>query len=247
MQVQIGNYRHRINEAGIAVSHRVSETKAGVPYMVDVEWTIEGKLRNPSGNSRDLDNRLRQLEQAYSGTRSDIALLHNDGRKTHHGIKNSDTLGGVRTSFLAYPSTRGAEYCTYRSYQVAVKASIPLRGNGVMYIDFAETISISGGGRRWGVKEVNEGLGTRQQIRTNSRCQASQSGSATMLGRYPVPPPPIWPFALEDELPKFDRLPPVVQGSMAQGNLAVREMTIQWSWTFVSPVRLDGVPHFALR
>ena len=53
MYLQIGSYRHQINEAGLAITQRAKETKAGIPYMYELEWTISGKLRNPSGVSRD--------------------------------------------------------------------------------------------------------------------------------------------------------------------------------------------------
>lgn len=247
MFLQIGSYRHQINEAGLAITQRAKETKAGVPYMYELEWTISGKLRNPSGVSRDLDRKMAALEQAYSTRGVDIALLHNDGRRTHHAIRNSDTLGGIRTLFTAYPTTSGAEYCTYRSYQVQITASIPIRSNAPVYIEFEEQITIMGGGRRWAVKEVNEGPGIRQQTRTHSKCEATQSGRATMLGVYPMVPQPIWPFALQDEFPRVNKLPPVTSGQNRDGTFARKEMTITWDWSFVWPQRLFGSPHYATR
>lgn len=246
MQLQIGNYRHRINEAGLTISHRVRETKAGIPYLVDVEWGVSGKLRNSSGNSRHLDATMQALERAYSQRGVDISLLHNDGRRSHHTILNSQTLGGVRAQVLAYPTTKGAEYCTYRSYEIRVAAVIRVAG-APLYIEFEEQITISGGGGRWGVKEVNEGPGVRQKLRTHAKCTATQSGRITQLGRYPVAPPPIWPYALESEHPDIVRLPPVTLGTDRDRTLRLAECSIQYSWNFSWPYRLSGAPQYARR
>lgn len=246
MFVQIGNYRHGINEAGLSISHQVRETAAGLPYLVDVQWGVEGKLRNRSGNPRLLDREMERLEQAYSQRGMDISLLHNDGRRSHHTMRNSDTIGGIRATFLAYPTTRGAEYCTYRSYQVTLNAVMRV-ANAPLYIAFEEQINISGGGARYGVKEVNEGPGTRQRLRTHAKCVATQSGRITMLGRYPEAPPPIWPYASDSDYPDVSKMPPVVRGRATDGTLSIAECTIQYTYTYSWPYRLFGTPKFATR
>lgn len=246
MQLQIGNYRHRINEAGLSISHRVKETKSGLPYLVEVNWGVSGKLRNSSGNSRHLDATMQALERAYSQQGADIALLHNDGRRSHHAILNSNTIGGIRAQVLNYPTTKGAEYCTYRSYEIQLSALMRVQG-APTFIEFDEQITISGGGGRWGVKEVNNGPGVRQMLRTHSKCTATQSGRITQLGRYPDAPPPIWPFALDTEHPDINRLPPVALGSARFGTLGLAECSIQYSWTFSWTHRLAGSPRYARR
>lgn len=247
MFLQVGAYRHAINEAGLSMSKRAIENKAGVPYLYEIEWTINGKLRNPRGNGRDLDLAMERLEEAYAKRGVDISLLHADGRRSHHTILNSTTLGGIRSRVLSYPTTEGGELCTYRGYTISINAKVPILKNAPVYIEFDEQITIAGGGRRWAVKEVNEGPGVRQLVRTNSRCEASQSGRATMLGRYPRYPSPLWPFALQEEFPKVVNLPPSVEGSRTDGTFGLAAMSITWDWSFVWTSRLSGSPHIVAR
>ncbi|XZE35418.1 hypothetical protein SH501x_000909 [Pirellulaceae bacterium SH501] len=245
MIVVYGNYRHRQDSTGITVSTSIEENETGVPYRAVTEVNVEGRLRNKRLESpRYLDPIIREMELAYSQPGMDFGMLHDDGTRSSVWFRNADTIGGIRPRLLAYPNYRGGEYVNYRQFQIQLTVMQPVVG-APEYIRFSESLSIDGGGGEWDVKEVNFGRGVRHRTRTHKKCTAVQSGSAVGRGEFPRIPPPIWPFALRTEEPKIEReIRP--RGGYRTGNIRLEECEISWTYEYVWPVRLDGIPHYAI-
>lgn len=243
--VVYGGYRHRQNSTGVTISSSVLENEAGVPYRVQTDINIEGRLRNSRlGNSRSMDPIIREMEIAYSAPGQDFGILHDDGTKSSVWFENSATIGGIKPTMLAYPNYRGGELINYRQFQIQLRV-LTQYGAPLQYTRFSETISIQGGGELYAVKEVNYGRGVRQRVRTHTKCTATQSGTAVRHGLPPEIPPPIWPFALKEQHPRITKVVRPRGGTRTR-NLSLDEIEIGWTYEYEWVDRLDGIPHYAI-
>jgi hypothetical protein len=247
--VQYGSYQHKINSTGISISQEVEENEQGLPHTIRTTINIEGRIhRGPSTRfpvrSQDLDPFITGMQAAYSIPGQDFGLLHNDGGPSEHYWKNDKTLGGIRAKMMAFPNWKGGEYATYRSFQIQVQFEEPYRR--LEHLRFSETISIEGGGERYGVKEVNNGPGVRQRLRTHTMCKATQQGIIVSRGSYPKALPlPIWPFALVDQRPKIQKAVRPRGGQLTE-QITLNECEISYSYEYEWPQRLDGFPTYSL-
>lgn len=242
MFVKYGFFQHPINLVGVTTSSNVETNNRNIGTAVNHVVTVDGLLRNTSTNPKDMDSIVRSLEQAYSVPGYDFGLFHNDGTPTAHVWLNHNTIGGIRPTLLAYPKYQGAEYVTYRTFQVRLDFKTPLFTTD--FLSFNEVLTIEGGGETYDVKAVNFGYGIRQKTRTNNPCKATQSGSATARFLHPLPPKPIWGYALADTEPRISK-ETRPQGSLRYGNLVLEECVTNWQYDYVWPTRLDGEPYYA--
>lgn len=242
--VKYGSYTHPVSSTGLTFSTEIRENEQGLPVAIDYTVNLEGKLLNPTANPRDLDHLIATLEAAYSVRGQDFGIIHKDGRPTRAYWRSQDTISGIRANFYAAPNYQGAEYVTYRTFQLRVQFSL-IPGVAVNYIKFTETLQISGGGPTFDVLEVPFGIGVRHRTRTHSKCTATQSGSAVARFNLPQIPPPIWPHALAKANPD-ETATYRPKGGRANGRLTLDECEISWRYDYVWPERLFGVPHFAL-
>lgn len=245
MMAEYGNYRHAINTTGMTFTTDVEENESGVPIRMNWMANLEGRLRNPTpADPSALDPIIAEMQAYYSIPGQNFGLLHDDGRRTQSYFLNSKTIGGIRPKLMAFPNYQGGEYCTYRKFQIAIQFQT-LVADTVTYLKFSENLQIDGGGEVYGVKEVNFGPGTRQRLRTHSKCVATQSGSAVGRNVFPDIPQPIWPDALRTTEPRISTsIRP--RGSIQTGRYSREECEISWTYEYEWPTRLDGIPHFAI-
>jgi hypothetical protein len=242
--VKYGSYTHPVSSTGLTFSTEIRENEQGLPVAIDYTVNLEGKLLNPTANPRDLDHLIATLEAAYSIRGLDFGIVHKDGRPTRAFWRNSDTIGGIRANFYAAPNYQGAEYVTYRTFQLRVTFSM-LPFNSPQFLRFTETIQISGGGPTFDVMEVPFGEGIRHRTRTHSKCTATQSGSAVTRFKFPIIPRPIWPHALAKAQPDETTVYRP-KGGRPNGQITLEECEISWRYDYVWPTRLFGVPHYSL-
>lgn len=241
MRVRYGNYRLGLAASDISISSEQIPNALGRPVAAEVVWAIRTRIKNPTGNPKAFPPILRAFEQAFSVHGRDLTLQFADGTPTHHILRSRDCIGGVRvTRFPTYETGARGQYVNYRDVTLEFRGQVPLSAN--QYISFSETISIQGGGARFGCKEVNFGPGVRQRLRTNTTCLATQSGSAVGYLVLPPVPPPIWPGALVDQFPDFDQTNPSTNGSGL--NAFQANYPISWSYNYQWIHRLSGTPHF---
>ena len=191
MKLKYGNYTHDLNEAVVSIRREVIEDSSRAGLGNKTTWTISGRLHGD--DPTDLDKKIALLEEAYGVNGKDLVLLHNDGTETAHYLKNYGSIGGVRIKNLSWPKGDGAEYVTFRTYQIEAFAEY-LFSAGAVETSWQETVTVIGtGGPRFVVREVRNGPPVRQQVSDATPVRATQSGSATGYGAYPLPPPPLWP------------------------------------------------------
>jgi hypothetical protein len=241
MRIRIGNYRLGIAATELSISTNQVLGATGTPVAVDVVWDLQTRLKNPTGVASAFYSTLAAFENAFSQHGQDVVLELSDGTSSYHTLLNRNCIGGTRiTKYPTYSSGRSGEGINYRNASVQITGTVPISSFG--YTAFSERISISGGGARWGCREVNRGPGIRQQLRTHTTCRATQSGSAVGYLETPEPPPPIWAYALVDELPEVGLDNPNTIGLAF--NASQTDYGINWSYQFAFPQRLSGTPHF---
>ncbi len=240
LRIRWGNYVHRINEGDLRISREPVMNIAKKVCAVRELWQWSGRIKFESTSIASQMKAMSAFEYAYAVNGKDLVLETIDGVGTWHQLLTSNCIGGTKVvSPPSFPNSRGNDAVGYRTYTVGVEGVMPVIGRS-MILQFSETISIRGGGKRWGVREVNNGPGVRQQIRTHTACTATQSGSMTMYIGEPQIPPPIWPYALVDELPDLDTPNPV-----SESGLLVNR-TRSWGYSYVWPYRLSGEPHYPI-
>lgn len=244
MRLRYGNYRHRIAEGNLAISRTPIENAMGRPIAFKERWSIRGKLYNKTGSAYGMGKIIADFEDAYSYGGQDMVLEMSDGRYSQHVLRNQDCIGGTTIAELPqFPDGLHGEYISYRTYTVAVEGIRPITSGQNLFIEFQESVTISGGTARYGCREVNRGPGVRQQLRTHSTCVATQSGFSTLYIGYPQPPPPIWPNALVDEEPDTEGISPE---TLSGGIPAYVNRRISWTYNYQFPTRLYGEPHYLL-
>ena len=235
MHVQYGSYQHDPGEVMLAVTKETLWTDDGLPYAVRERWNLSGMLVGDS--EADIDAKVAAMDTAYSTSGQDLIVKLTSGGDTRMALRSADCIGGTRVvSPPAFPENRDAAYVTFLPYTVAVEGVVALPNTERVVISFAETITKSGGGPRYGVIETIAGLPVRQKLRNYTTFRAQQSGSATGLFAMPLVPPPLWPQALV-EAPEIRTDPPRVHRS---GKAGYTHFTVHWNYRFESPLPLVG-------
>lgn len=241
MRVRYGNYKLGVAASEISISSEQIPNALQMPVAAEVVWSIKTRLKNPTGRPKDFSAILGNFESAFSVNGRDLVLEFTDGTPTHHRLLSRNCIGGTRVvRFPTYPTMRKAQGITYRDVEIEIRGTVPL--SAMQYLDFNETITIRGGGARWGIREVNVGPGTRQRLRTHTTCTATQTGNATGYLVKPPPAPPIWPNWLVDEYPDESHVGPRTTG--AGFNAFNTNYQTSWSYQFAAPNRLFGQPHY---
>lgn len=241
MRVRYGSFRLGIAASDVSISSEPIPNAFGRPVAAEVVWGIRTRLKNPSGDPKQFPAILVAFEQAFSQHGRDLVLEFSDGRPTHHVLYSRDCVGGTRVAkYPSYSTGRNGQYIAYRDAEIEIRGIVPLGASG--YMSFQESISIRGGGARYGCREVNIGPGVRQRLRTATTCTATQTGSATGYLSAPQIPPAIWEFALIDEYPDVTITNPQTIGEGS--NAYQTNWSASWSYSYAFPTRLSGSPHF---
>jgi len=237
MKLRYGNYTHPIGEAGVKIARSAIYNDAGIPFAIRETWTIDGMIL--ANSQAAIGTAIAALEAAYASDGRDVALLFDDGTPTEHAIANSATLGGVRVvQPPSFPHGVGAEYSTYRTYQIVLDAQV-LNASGLLSFD--ESISFTGGGSRVGFVETLQGPPQKQTLVQQTSYRAAQSGRAVGLLGYPIVPNPIWPKDEHTDQRRIDRRAPRRRGGF--NSILFTEYEVTWSYTFESAKPLNGLPN----
>ena len=236
MFFRYGGYTHANNEVELAsVQRSYSASQAGSQRMRREVWTLKGEIQ--AASQAALTTALASLEAAYAKDGGDLTFFLDDGTTpTQHAIVSGQSLGGTRVLSLVYPQGRGAEYATFRTYEIQIEAEFLIaQSNGL--VSWQEAITFTGtGGSDWAVTEVLNGPPVIEQVGTHTLCTASQDGSAVGELQYPIPP---GPFAPANELGKNRRFTPTAP-KLYNGKLV--EWGMAWHYDFISTSPLFGLP-----
>lgn len=235
LHFRYGSYRHE--EADVTISSfgsAVQWTARGQPQLVRKSMAISGVIFADTVSA--LTDKLRALETAYAKQYQNAGLYDETGTATAHVLTTGNSLGGVRSSGVTYPTGDGAEYTTYRSYSVTLEADYFV--NGVTILDFNETLTFNGTcGPRKIIIECLTGEAVEQTVNQKTKMTATQSGSSIGWLSMPSPPQPLWPG---NEIVESRS---ITNGSAKWVNGQRVEFPISWSYSFQSTTPLTGTPH----
>ncbi len=232
--LQYGSFALDPGEAGFTIS-RSATTVNGIAIGYTERWNIQGRCQ--AGSAEAISAAISAREQAFKIPNQNLTLYLGDGSVSTHQINAAYTQGGVRTSkFVDYPIGRGAEYSTYRNWSVSVEADFLDASVGL--IAWTELVSFAGGGQRTIWLEPLNGPPQQQLANEQTTFKATQSGNATGLLAYPIPPTPIWPYA---ELIDRRRLSQTLPKRTGRGAAAFySQFKISWDYQFESGYQLTG-------
>lgn len=234
MLLKYGTYTHAHHECAIVITRRAQFSPRGHRRFVRETWQIAGWLHG--ANPAELTGAIAALRTAYAATGVDAGLYLDDGQTpTDHVLLSAQTLGGVRVRALDFPHGTGAEYSTFRSYQITLEADFP-EASPTLW-DFAEALTFQGtGGPRRLFLETLDGVPQLQLVAAQTTYRAVQRGRAVGSSGYPVLALPLWPG--EEHL---DRRQVTYVAPERHGPDLVHYI-ITWQYSFESATPLLGLP-----
>ncbi len=235
MFVRYRSYTHDDNEVALSISSTPLYGDTGYRYGLHKVWRLSGVLQ--ADTQAELTGKIRQLEQAYSVDGGDLTFRLADGTVTAHSLLNKHTMGGVRvTSGPTFSRGEGAEYSTFRSYEITLEADVLAAGRQIL--SWQEEVRATGsGGPMTKYIPVLRGPWVRQITSETSLVTLVQSGSAVGLQSYPVPPGPLFPIHEEISRRIYSERTPRLRGG------TLWEFPINWSYTMEAPVPFFAHPH----
>ncbi len=237
MYLKYGTYRHADNEASVVILKEALFGPGGMIRGVRERWTIQGRLH--AADQAGLTAAIDALTAAYGVPDRDVAFYTDDDQLTSHAIATADANGGVRVIVPpSFPEGKGAEYSTFRNYNVVLEAE--LLDPDATIVNWHETISFSGGGPQFAYLETIDGTPQKQLLKQFTTFHATQNGEATGAFAYPVPAIPLWPVAehVDRRQVRFD--PPKRSGPPGQPTYT--EFKVSWTYTFEDAAPLAGLP-----
>ena len=238
--VRYGSYQHQENECEVLIDKSAVLSSAGIPIAHDVRWTINGCLFGDDPS--DLTTKIRALEDAYSIPGQSLGL-YIDGTITAHSIPaNSSDAGCQVIAGPSYPEGNGAEYSTFRKYQIVIGATVPVEaGKTDNILSFRESLQFSGtGGPLYTFLRTLNGPWQKQMVSQTSTVTCVQSGSAIGYMYYPMAPGPIFPGDEHGDKRQTTRSSPQRMGLNGQ---SYRNFETSWQYVFESVSRLSANPH----
>lgn len=233
MFLQYGNYVHATNEAEVTISRLPTYNDGGLLQGYLETWRIRGILQ--AADQTALSIAINQLNAAYAVQDRNLGLFFDSGAATSHVLLSAQSIGGVRViDGPNYPVGTGAEYSTFRSYEIAVEAEFRNAQRGLLA--WTESLSFSGGGPRFVMQQPLDGLPVRQRVAESTPYLVQQSGSAVGNLTYPIPSAPLFPADEHVDQRRIDRGQPRRHGS------SYSEWPISWSYSFEAAAPLLGLP-----
>ena len=223
MILKYGTYSHATNEATIQIAKEPVYSARGYRLGTLERWNVQGVLH--ADDAAALTTALDALEDAYQTQGKDLVLQTDASVDTQHKIATADTVGGVKVMHFGYPTGDGAEYTTYRTYEIELEA---LRNDGetVLYLEYEESFQTIGtGGPRRILVELLTEPPVEQTINNYTIIRVIQQGRAVGLAGHPPIPSPIYPGAVGSH----DNMVSVETPRMTNRS-SQREYPISWAY-----------------
>ena len=200
MFLRYGTYSHVAGECTLSsIEYSALITENLQVYGTVERWTIDGRLQiadqgTAAANQAAMTVAINALKTAYGTNRKDIGFYDDSGNLTAHSIKSSSATGGVLIVGFSFPEGGGAEYSTFRTYQIIVEAQFgyQIPGGGQKLTAWSETVTLMGGGPKVVFLACLTGPPQKQLAHQATTRKATQSGRATAVLQYPTPPSPLW-------------------------------------------------------
>lgn len=231
--LKYGTYTHDEGEAEVVITQEKTYAETGQQTGYKAKWSIRGVLHGTGVSN--VTTKLDALALEYNKNGQNLILYQSDGTTaTHHALTSNNTSTGVRITMLKFPVGSGAEYSTFRTYEIEAEAEII--GTNADFDTWTETISIHGGGPRFVFLQTLIGLPQKQLVAQATPYFATQSGSAVGLLAYPRFPAPMFPAHEHVDQRQQSKVSPQVQPNTPT------HFQIDWSYEFESASPLFGVP-----
>lgn len=238
MQVKLGSYA--FDAGGVfATPHIEYVLNAGGQFYKTKQSVEVAGWINVNGQA-DASQKMSALVNAVAVIGQDLIVYHDDATQSAIKLLNAPSLTGTRCSReLTFPKQEeGAIFNTQLYFSFAMEAEYPLPGSQKMLLDFQETVSTSGGGRRRILIECLNVPPQPQVPVLATTYRAIQHGSARGFVAYPDPPPCVFPRALlVNDPPAINRTTPKRLGRAYEGHLTT------WRYEYASATPLIGVPN----
>lgn len=234
IQLVYGNYFHAINEAEVKTDVSIDFNPARIAYSRVVRWMIDGVLIG-SGPA-ELAFQQAALVAAYDTHYLNATLIDTSTGGALMTLSNAGSITGVRViKPPSFPTGRGAEFATKRTYSIVLEAEYEYTGSPEI-VEWKETVKMWGGGPKLVWVEVVEGPAQLQQLKQQQTYKALQTGTAVGRLTKPTPPAPIWPGALMEK-------PERTIESAERIGYSLRNSRVSWSYMFESSAPLLGLPN----
>lgn len=228
-----GNFQLDNNEAEVTISRRNERSQRGFRKSQTETWKIIGILHGD--DQAAITAAIQAREAAFAQDGQDLMLLTDSGGSTAHSLSTGNTCGGT---FVIdgpnFPQGAGAEYSTFRTWDVTIEAEIPVTQEDLL--DWTETISIEGGGPKHVFIQTLTGVAQKQTVAQNTPYRLTQSGSAIGFSGYPIPPGPVFPAHEHRPRRRISRTGPKVRRGKFQ------DYRINWTYQFEAVTPLDALP-----
>lgn len=238
MQLRLGTYYFPVNGTMVKTARRPVRGNDGVVYQFVDTVSVEGWLEGAGPAALSVAMNL--LTLALATPFRDLVLQTDAGAATATALYTATSVTGcVCVSGPDFPEWAGPEYVTQRRFAFAVEADYTAPGiSPARIIDYQETVDVSGGGPLYVVLPALYGPPQRQLVYEQTPCVATQAGYAVGYAAYPLPPQPVWAFALRTPTPRVKRT-----SARKKGLARYREYRIDWNWDFEWTAPLVGVPN----
>lgn len=229
-----GSFVHVQNDPAITIRTSAKYSPRSIVELIKYSVGIKGVIHGADQNTVKANIAL--LEAAYLVDGNDLILYADDQSTVLHGFLSSSFLGGTRvTSRPSYPIGTGAEYSTFRNYEITVEGDLPNTANNIL--DYEDNIEFEGtGGPRYVFLETDVGPPQQQVTRQQTLYRARQQGRSMGMFTYAPVAPPFAPGALQPAQTRVKFASPKRVGN----NLAY--YTAEWSYFFESSTPLTGLP-----
>lgn len=237
MYATYGSYQTDDNSVIIASRSEIMKNAGGQMYAKKLSHEVKGVLTG--ADSATITQEMNELMNALAIPFQDFVFYQDDGSDSATLLRNAGSISGVTVDGPHFIESRGAQYVNQRDFTFTVSAEYPLDDTENFLLRFQESLTFSGGGPRYVVREAITGPPQKQQVREYTTYEAVQEGIAEGYQKEPVVPPPIWPGALLFA-PIIKRVSPDKKG------LGYERFAVTWRYIFASPSALFGVPHLWL-
>lgn len=233
MYLRYGSYVHADSEVLIAIDKETLRDERDNPYAIRERWHISGELQAASQSA--LTTAIAALITGYSREGLDAGFFDNNGAATAHGLISARTIGGVKiVKPPFFPKGDGAEYSTFRRYEIVLEADFPSVNEVITA--WMETITLGGGGRREKWLNCLNGPPIKQLVNASVTYHASQQGQAVGFFGYLTPPLPLWPNDEHLEQRQIERSSPKRRGA------ALINYPVSWRYVFEAANPFLGLP-----
>lgn len=240
MFVKYGGYTVPSGQAWVAFTKSPKFNEGGQQFAETHRWAITGLLINSGADSYAFTTQINALISAFSTNNKDLFLLQNDGvTQTAHSILTANTIGGTRVVEKTFPDAKGGAYVTNYVWGVVVEADILTGYTGLQ--SFFERVQWVGGGPKFVMLQTLNGPSQKQWVQDQTPYKAMQTGRAIGFTSYPVPPSPLWPYALHQDESPFEMSSPKRTGP--PGNATYTDWEISWTYNHEDAAPLAGFPN----